>query len=117
MKVLYFAWLRGRVGTGEETIAPPDGVATVSQLLDWLAARSPGHAEALKDRSLVRVAVNQEFAGPETPVSANDEVALFPPMTGGGKAAFLVGSRAKRGGGEAAFLVGSRAKRGGGGTP
>jgi molybdopterin converting factor subunit 1 len=138
MKVLYFAWLRGRVGTGEETIVPPKGVSTVGQLLDWLATRSPGHAEALKDRTLVRVAVNQEFAGPDTPVAGGDEVALFPPMTGGGeaaflagsraacdstpsgvtrgggKAAFLVGSRAKRGGGEAAFLVGSRAKRGGG---
>jgi molybdopterin converting factor subunit 1 len=83
MKVLYFAWLRSRVGTAEESLTPPDGVATVGQLLDWLAARSPGHADALKDRAVVRVAVNQEFAGPETPISANDEVALFPPMTGG----------------------------------
>jgi molybdopterin converting factor subunit 1 len=83
MKVLYFAWLRSRVGTAEESLTPPDGVATVGQLLDWLAARSPGHADALKDSAVVRVAVNQEFAGPETPISANDEVALFPPMTGG----------------------------------
>jgi len=84
MKVLYFAWLRGRVGAGEESLTLPDGIATVGQLLDWLAARSPGHADALRDRAVVRVAVNQEFAGPETPVSANDEIALFPPMTGGG---------------------------------
>jgi molybdopterin synthase sulfur carrier subunit len=83
MKVLYFAWLKTRIGTGEEDLTPPPEVATVAQLLDWLAARSPAHEEALKARKLVRVAVNQEFAGPETPVAAGDEVALFPPVTGG----------------------------------
>ncbi|MFM2129112.1 MAG: Molybdopterin-converting factor subunit 1 [Pseudomonadota bacterium] len=86
MKVLYFAWLRTRIGTGEETVAPPASVVTAGQLLDWLAGRSEKHAEALKNRSLVRIAINQEFAGPEAPVKAGDEVALFPPVTGGSAA-------------------------------
>ncbi len=83
MRVLYFAWLKSRVGAAEETVEPPAGVATVAALLDWLAARSPGHAAALANRALVRVAVNQEFAGPDTRVAPGDEVALFPPVTGG----------------------------------
>ena len=83
MKILYFAWLRTRIGVGEETVTPPATVATAGQLLDWLAAQSAGHAEALKNRALVRVAINQEFAGPDAPVKAGDEIALFPPVTGG----------------------------------
>jgi molybdopterin synthase sulfur carrier subunit len=83
MKVLYFAWLRQRVGVGEETVSPPAEITTAGQLLDWLAAKSAGHAEALKNRTLVRIAINQEFAGPDAPVKAGDEIALFPPVTGG----------------------------------
>lgn len=83
MKILYFAWLRQRAGTAEETVEPPAGVTDVAGLLDWLRTRGPGFAEALKDASAIRVAVNQKFAGPSTPLRAGDEVALFPPMTGG----------------------------------
>ncbi len=83
MKVLYFAWLRTRVGFGEEDVDPPRDVATAGQLVDWLAARSPGHAAALANRAVVRIAVNQEYVGPDHPVRAGDEVALFPPVTGG----------------------------------
>jgi len=87
MRILYFAWLRERVGTGEETVDPPAEIATVAGLIAWLAQRSPGHASAFAPtadgRSLVRCAVNQDFARPETPVGPNDEVAFFPPVTGG----------------------------------
>ena len=83
MKVLYFAWLRSRVGTGAEDVTPPAGVTTVGGLLDWLATRGPGHAAALANREVVRVAVNQEYVGPDHPVRPGDEVALFPPVTGG----------------------------------
>lgn len=83
MRVLYFAWLRARTGIGEEEVTPPAGVATVAQLIDWLATRSPGHAAALENREIVRAAVNQEFATPDMPVKPGDEVALFPPVTGG----------------------------------
>ena len=83
MELLYFAWLREKVGISGETVALPEGVGDVSGLLEWLQGRGAGHAEALKDLSVVRVAVNQEFAGPRDPVSDGDEVALFPPVTGG----------------------------------
>lgn len=83
MKVLYFAWLRAKVGTGEETVVPPEGVATVGTLIDWLKARSPGHADALSDLKVVRVAVNQDYVGLDAPVKSGDEVAFFPPVTGG----------------------------------
>ena len=83
MKVLYFAWLRERIGFGEETVSPPGDVKTVGALLRWLAARSEGHAAAFADQSVVRAAVNREHATPETPVRPGDEVAFFPPVTGG----------------------------------
>jgi len=83
MKILYFAWLRARTGMAMEDVAPPADVRTVGDLLAWLRDRSPGHAEALKDLAIVRVAVNQEFARADHPVKAGDEVALFPPVTGG----------------------------------
>jgi molybdopterin converting factor subunit 1 len=83
MRIRYFAWVRERIGTPEETVSPPAGVATVGQLADWLATRSAGHAAAFADRRRLRVAVNQEQARFADPVAANDEVAFFPPMTGG----------------------------------
>ena len=83
MKLLYFAWLKTKIGTAEEELSPPPEVDTVAALLDWLAARGGGHAEALADRNALGVAVNQEYARPEDPVGPDDEVALFPPVTGG----------------------------------
>jgi len=83
MQVLYFAWLRQRIGLAEEQVDPPEHVRTVGALADWLAARGPGHAAAFADRASIRCAVNQEFATAETPVGAGDEVAFFPPVTGG----------------------------------
>ncbi len=82
-KLLYFAWVRERVGVAEEEIVLPEGLATVADLLGWLAARSPGHAAALADRSAVRVGVDQDFATPETLIGGSREIAIFPPVTGG----------------------------------
>lgn len=84
MNVLYFAWARARIGVGEERVSPPDGVATVAALADWLAGRSEGHAAVFADRSLLRVAVNQDYVGWDHGVTAGDEIAFFPPVTGGG---------------------------------
>jgi molybdopterin synthase sulfur carrier subunit len=83
MTVLYFAWVREMVGTDSETIAVPDGVETVSALLDWLAGRSDGHAAALADRSRVRVAVDDGYATGDVAIAGAREVAIFPPVTGG----------------------------------
>ena len=83
MRVLYFAWLRERTGVDREEVTPPPEVTDVAALVSWLKGRSPGHADALADAARVRVAVNQEAVGPGHPVAAADEIAFFPPMTGG----------------------------------
>ncbi len=83
MKILYFAWLRAKTGIAEEEVNPPAGIDTVAGLIDWLKERGPGHAEALADLSVVRVAVNEEYAALDHAVGPEDEVALFPPLTGG----------------------------------
>jgi molybdopterin synthase sulfur carrier subunit len=83
VKILYFAWLRTRVGTAEEELTPPENVRDVRGLIEWLKTRSPGHAEAFKDLAVVRVAVNQTYVKPDHPVKPGDEIAMFPPVTGG----------------------------------
>jgi sulfur-carrier protein len=83
MRLLYLAWLKQRTGVAEEEVTPPEGVTTVAALLDWLKSRGPGYAAALRDLSVVRVAVNQEYVRSDHPVKRDDEVALFPPVTGG----------------------------------
>ncbi len=83
MKLLYFAWLRARVGHAEEDVALPPEVRDVAGLLDWLRRRDGLYAEALRDLKVIRVAVNQEYVGRDHPIRDGDEVALFPPVTGG----------------------------------
>jgi molybdopterin converting factor subunit 1 len=83
MRVLYFAWVRQKVGVAEEEVSPPPEVSDVAGLVAWLSARSPGHAAAFAQAKQVRAAVNQEFATPDAPVGPGDEVAFFPPVTGG----------------------------------
>ncbi len=83
MRILYFASLRDKVGTGQEDIALPSEVGNVQALIDWLREQDETHAAALADMSMFRVAVNQEYAQLDHPVSASDEIAFFPPVTGG----------------------------------
>jgi molybdopterin synthase sulfur carrier subunit len=83
MKLIYFAWLRTRIGLGEERIELPAAVRTVGDLIAWLRTRGPGYEAALADPAVVRVAVNQDYVGPDHILAPGDEVALFPPVTGG----------------------------------
>ena len=83
MKLLYFAWVRSKIGQGSEELQPPATVTDVARLLAWLKTQSPRHAEALADLSRLRVAVNQDYVGFGHPVRPGDEVAIFPPVTGG----------------------------------
>ena len=83
MQLLYFGWVRAKIGISGEEIELPADVSDVRSLIDWLQDRGDVHSEALEDLSVIRVAVNQEMAEMDTAIAANDEVALFPPMTGG----------------------------------
>ena len=83
VQMLYFAWVRERVGKGEEAVAPPAGVVTVGDLVAWLATRSDGHAAAFADRARLRAAVDQAFVPLDAPIAGAREIAIFPPVTGG----------------------------------
>jgi molybdopterin synthase sulfur carrier subunit len=83
MKILYFAWLRQKIGIDSEEIELPSHITDVAGLIEWLKKRNENFAEALSDFKSIRVAINQEFAEPDALVAQGDEVAIFPPMTGG----------------------------------
>ncbi len=83
MTLLYFAWVRQKIGRSEETIALPQGVKTVADLAVWLAARGAGYAQAFADPGRLRAAVNQDHVAFDTVLGPDDEVAFFPPVTGG----------------------------------
>ena len=83
MKILYFAWMREHTGCAAEEIDIPDGVTTVADLVPHLAGLSNGHATALRNLKTVRIAVNRTYGALDTPIKQSDEVAFFPPVTGG----------------------------------
>jgi len=83
VKLLYFAWVRQRIGLSEEEVAVPASVASVAALVDYLRRRGAGYEAAFRDLKGLRVAVNQQHTGFDAAVGPNDEVAFFPPVTGG----------------------------------
>ena len=83
VKVLYFASVREKLGRDAEEIDLPAGVATVAGLRSHLRARGGAWAEAMAEGKLLRAAVNQDMAQPAAAIKAGDEVAFFPPVTGG----------------------------------
>ena len=83
MKLVYFAWVRERIGLKEEEVALPSEVVTAGDLLDWLKQRGPEYEHALFEPRAIRVAIDRVHANRETPIGGAGEVALFPPMTGG----------------------------------
>ena len=83
MKLLYFAWVRERIGVPEEVVDLPPGLATVADLKAWLATRDEGYAYALENPQIVRVALDRALVPDDAPLAGAREAALFPPMTGG----------------------------------
>ena len=81
MILLYFAWVRQKIGKSEETLTPP--VTDVASLIAHLKNLGPNYADAFADLSRIRIAVNQHHAGLDAAVGPNDEIAFFPPVTGG----------------------------------
>ena len=83
MTVLYFAWVRQKIGKSEEVFDLPNGVRTIADLAAHLVTRGGGYADAFADMKRVRAARNQEHVPFETAVAQDDEIAFFPPVTGG----------------------------------
>lgn len=83
LRLVYFAWVRERVGLAEETITPPAGTATIADLVRWLKTRGEGYELAFENPAIVRAAVDQTHAKPATAIAGAREIAFFPPMTGG----------------------------------
>lgn len=83
MKVFYFAWLREKIGRSMEEVSPPETVKTVAELLAWLKAKEPRYAAAFDDLTAIRAAIDQEQVDLTTPLNRAQEVAFFPPVTGG----------------------------------
>lgn len=83
MKLLYFAWVRERVGIPEEEVELPPGIGTVAELVGWLRSRGPGFEAAFARAGVVRAAVDRVHARPDTSLASAREIAFFPPMTGG----------------------------------
>jgi len=83
MKLLYFAWVRQKAGTSEEEMRLPDGVSDVAGLIRFLETRGENYRAAFRDLTSLRCAVNQTHVGLDAAISDGDEVAFFPPVTGG----------------------------------
>ena len=83
MKLLYFAWIRVKMGVSGEHIDPPKNIKDIEGLINWIKQRNPVSNEVFSDISNIRFAVNQEYVDIGHPVQAGDEIAFFPPVTGG----------------------------------
>ena len=83
IEMLYFAWVRERIGKGSERIDPPTSIATVDQLIDWLSGLGPEYADVFADKTRLRAAIDQQFVPIDTAIAGAREIAIFPPVTGG----------------------------------
>jgi molybdopterin synthase sulfur carrier subunit len=83
VKLLYFAWVRERIGKGEEQLEPPPGVTTIGELMAWLAGRDEGYAYAFENPKVIRAAIDRVHVRAEAAIKGASEIAFFPPMTGG----------------------------------
>jgi molybdopterin synthase sulfur carrier subunit len=83
VKLLYFAWVRERVGKAEEQIEPPAGIVTIADLTAWLARRGEQYAYAFENSRVIRAAIDRRHVQSDAPIAGAHEIAFFPPMTGG----------------------------------
>jgi sulfur-carrier protein len=83
IKLLYFAWVRERIGKAEEEIEAPSGIATVGQLIDWLARQGESYAYAFENPKVIRAAIDRNHVRADAGIEGAGEIAFFPPMTGG----------------------------------
>ncbi|MBP1850727.1 molybdopterin converting factor subunit 1 [Rhizobium halophytocola] len=82
-KLVYFAWVRERIGRGEEDLDLPASVVTAGDLIEHLKGLGEEYETALQFPKAIRVAINQEHVEHDEPIAGATEIGLFPPMTGG----------------------------------
>lgn len=83
LRILYFAWVRERIGKTEETVALPADIRTVGELMTWLAGRGEEYAHAFDRPAVIRAAIDRAHVRPDAIIAGAREIAFFPPMTGG----------------------------------
>ena len=83
VKLVYFAWVRERMGRGEESLAIPGNVTTVAELIRWLKLRGPEYGAAFEKPEVIRAALDRSHVKPDAKISGAREIAFFPPVTGG----------------------------------
>jgi molybdopterin synthase sulfur carrier subunit len=83
MRLVYFAWVRERVGKTDEAVDLPEGIATVADLVGWLKTRGEEYEYAFENESIVRAAIDHVHVKPDASIAGAREIAFFPPMTGG----------------------------------
>ena len=83
MKLVYFAWVRERIGKTDEEVELPAGIATVTDLVRWLKGRGEEYAYAFENETVVRAAIDHTHVKPNASIEGAREIAFFPPMTGG----------------------------------
>jgi molybdopterin synthase sulfur carrier subunit len=83
LKLVYFAWVRERIGKPEEEIDPPANVRTIAELVAWLSGRGEEYAYAFENAKVIRAAIDRNHVKPDTQIAGAREIAFFPPMTGG----------------------------------
>ena len=83
MNILYFSWIKDKLGKAKENIAVDQNISSVAELITFLENKDDTYKEVFKDISSIRVSINMETANMDDPISINDEIAFFPPMTGG----------------------------------
>jgi len=83
LRIVYFAWVRERIGKGSEELELPEGVVTVGDLIGHLATLGEEYAAAFEVPQVIRAAIDEEHADHDEAIGTAREIALFPPMTGG----------------------------------
>ena len=83
VRLVYFAWVRERIGKAGETVDVPASCRTVADVMTWLAGRGPEYAHAFERADVIRAAIDKTHVKPDTPIAEAAEIAFFPPVTGG----------------------------------